>query len=79
MTNGKVDILEERMKNLIKTNSDDHKVILEQIKCINEKLDQAFVTKIEFAPVKNVVWGLLGTIGTVLIGYAVKVILSHTF
>ncbi len=71
----KTDLLELEMKNLIQTNSDDHKAILEQIECINKKLDEAFVTKVEFTPVKNVVYGLVGLLLTAVVVALVRRVL----
>ncbi len=71
----KTDLLELEMKNLIQTNSDDHRDILEKIECISKKLDDAFVTKIEFTPVKNVVYGLVGLLLTSVIVALIRLIL----
>ena len=71
----KADVIEIEMKNLIKTNSDDHKDILEKIDGIDEKLDKAFVTKIEFTPVKNVVYGLVGLLLTTVVVALVRLVL----
>ena len=71
----KADIIELEMKNLIKTNSDDHKDILEKIECISEKLDEAFVTKIEFTPVKNIVYGLVGLLLTGIIVALIRLVI----
>lgn len=71
----KINVLEERMKNLIKTNFDDHKNILEQIECINKKLDEAFVTKVEFDPIKKVVYGLVGLVLVAVGGALIRLII----
>jgi hypothetical protein len=71
----KADLLELEMKNLIKQNGDDHKVILEQIKSINKKLDESFVTKDEFDPVRNVVYGLVGMLLVAVLGAIVKLVI----
>lgn len=79
-TTAKVDILEERMKNLIKTNSDAHQLIMEQIECLNEKLDKAFVTRLEFDPVRRVAYGLvagLASITIVILTIAIKFALER--
>jgi len=75
MTTNKVNILEERMKNLIKTNSDDHNLIIKQVEEINEKLDKMFVTKSEFDPIKNVVYGMIGLILVAVAGALIRLIL----
>ena len=77
MTTNKVSILEERMKNLIKTNSDDHNLIIKQVEEINEKLDKMFVTKSEFDPIKNVVYGMIGLILVAVAGALIRLILIN--
>lgn len=59
MSNPTVSILNERMDNLIKENSKEHRNILSKIEGIDDKLDKAFVTKTEFKPVKALVYGLV--------------------
>lgn len=59
MSNPTVNILNERMDNLIKENSKEHRNILSKIEGIDDKLDKAFVTKTEFKPVKALVYGLV--------------------
>ena len=71
----KADILEIEVKNLVKTNTNEHQVILEQIVGVNEKLDEAFVTKIEFTPIKNVVYGLVGISLTAVVVALVRLVL----
>ena len=75
MTTNKVSILEERMKNLIKTNSDDHNLIIKQVEEINEKLDKMFVTKSEFDPIKNVVYGMIGLILVAVAGALIRLVI----
>ena len=75
MTTNKVSILEERMKNLIKTNSDDHNLIIKQVEEINEKLDKVFVTKSEFDPIKNVVYGMIGLILVAVAGALIRLVI----
>lgn len=73
----KTDILEVEMKNLAKTNSDDHKNILDQISCINGKLDELFVTKDEFNPIRNVVYGMVGLVLTAVAGALIRLIIVN--
>jgi len=49
----KLAVLEEKSKN-----------ISAALKRIEEKLEEAFVTKTEFAPVKSLVFGLVGIVGS---------------
>ena len=69
----KVDVLEERMNNIIESNTKEHKEIMVQIASINEKLDNTFVTKTEFTPVRAIVFGMVGLILTTVFG----LLLSH--
>jgi len=71
----KADLLEREMKNLKEVNSNEHKDILSEISLINQKLDELFVTKTEFCPVRNIVYGLVGLI---LVG-AISAILNLIF
>ena len=64
----KYEILEERMKNLVQENSKEHTEILNEMNGINRKLDEAFVTKHEFAPVKGIVYGMVSIILATIIG-----------
>jgi len=73
----KIEVIEERMNNLIKQNSKEHEEILETIKVINEKLDQTFITKEQFDPVKRIVYGLVAIILTTVAGAIINSVLTH--
>ena len=46
----------------------DIEYIKKEIEEINEKLDKKYVTKIEFEPIKRIVYGVVGIILTGVIG-----------
>ena len=51
------------------------KYIRRDLDVINEKLDNGFVTKEEFAPVRNLVYGLVGLLLTGVIGSFLMVVI----
>ena len=75
----KLDVLEERVANMLKQNGDEHKAIMQEVAKINDKLDELFVTKNEFNPVKSDVKDLqenLTWIVRVVIGVVVLAVLA---
>jgi hypothetical protein len=73
----KADLLEREVKNLKDQNSDEHKNILEEIACINEKLDKGFVTRAEFEPVRSVVWGIVSLVLIAVGGALIRLIITQ--
>lgn len=64
-------VLEERMNNMIRENSEAHSAILAQVTEMNikfdeicEKFDKKYVTQDRFGPVEKVVYGLVALILT---------------
>lgn len=49
--------------------------ISSDIKDINQKLDEKFVTKTEFSPVKTVVYGLVGLILVAVVGALIGLVI----
>lgn len=73
----KADLLERELKNLKEVNTNEHKSILTEIGCINQKLDDLFVTKDEFNPVKNIVYGLVGLVLVAVAGALIRLIIVN--
>jgi thiosulfate reductase cytochrome b subunit len=63
-TNTRLAVIEQQLKQ----NDTDHKEIKSLICDINDKLDQVFVTKSEFDPIKKVVYGLVAAILLAFVG-----------
>jgi len=71
----KLDVLEERVANMLKQNGDEHKAIMQEVAKINDKLDELFVTKNEFNPVKsdvkdlqeNITWIVRVVVGAIVL------------
>lgn len=59
-----------------KVMSNDLKYIREDITEIKKKLDNNYVTIDQFAPVRNVVYGLVGILGVATIGAILNLILK---
>ena len=54
----------------------DIKYIKEKIDSIENKLDDKFVRKIEFNPVKKIVYGMLGAILLAFLGGIINLVIS---
>ena len=71
----KLDVLEERVANMLKQNGEEHKAIMQEVAKINNKLDELFVTKNEFNPVKddvqkmqdNITWIVRVILGVIVV------------
>ena len=68
--NIKLNVLEERVCNMIKTNNADHAQILKKIEEIDKKLDNQFVSQVEFRPIKAIVMGMV-TIALIAVAGAI--------
>lgn len=65
----KIEILEERLKNFIEENGQQHQQILDQIECIQKKLDSKYVSLERFAPIEKLVYSLAGLmLGAIVLG-----------
>lgn len=51
----------------------------EKFKTLNTKLDNQFVSKVEFFPVKNIVYGMVGLLLTGLLTYTLGQVLVKAF
>jgi tetrahydromethanopterin S-methyltransferase subunit B len=51
----------------------------EKFKTLNTKLDNQFVSKVEFFPVKNIVYGMVGLILTGLLTFTLGQVLIKAF
>lgn len=51
----------------------------EKFKTLNNKLDNQFVSKVEFFPVKNIVYGMVGLLLTGLLTYTLGQVLVKAF
>ena len=70
----KLNVLQERVDNMIRENSDEHAEILKKIGEINNKLDTIFVTQTEFRPVKSIVLGMVTIILTAFAAGIIKLV-----
>lgn len=73
----KLEVMEERVANMLKQNGIEHQEIKDAIQAINDKLDAAFVTKTEFEPYKRAIIFVVTAVALSVVGYAIKVIASH--
>ena len=71
----KVAKLEVEMKNFKEVNTNEHETIFKKLDCIDDKLNELFVTKDEFTPVKNVVYGMVGLVLTAVAGALIRLII----
>lgn len=76
MTSAKVDVLEERIKNMLCENTKEHKSILDEIEAINKKLDETFVTRAEFGPIQKIVYGMVGIVLTAAIVALLRLVIT---
>jgi len=75
----KLSVLEERVSNMIRENSEEHAEILKNIKCLSEKFDklpETFVSRSEFEPISKIVYGLVLLVVTTVVGAILKVVLK---
>lgn len=70
----KLNVLEERVKNMETQNSKEHTTILISVEAINKKLDDGFVTKDEFVPVQKIAYGLVGLVCLTVIGAIIRLV-----
>lgn len=72
----------ERRSNNIKLESDialqakDIEYIKEKVKHIDDKLTSSYVTRNEFVPIKNIVYGMVGTILLAVLGALMTLIIG---
>ena len=74
-SNVKLNVLEERVCNMIKTNNSDHAEILKKIEEIDEKLDRNFVPLNRYLPIEKIVYGLVTVILIAVIGGIVRLVI----
>lgn len=72
----KVSVLEERVKNMVEQNAKDHEAILAEIAKINRKLDEVYVTKAEFAPVKAIAYSLITLTCTAVVVAVIRLVVK---
>ena len=73
----KLNVLQERVDNMIRENSDEHAEILKSINTLSDKFDrlpEIFVTNSRFAPVEKVVYGIVSLIVIAVIGAIIKLV-----
>jgi hypothetical protein len=73
----KVEVLEERMNNLIDQNTKEHKEIVRMVTDINNKLDNMFLTKNEFEPYKWAIRLVGGAVITGLVAIFLEIVKTH--
>ena len=74
----KINVLEERLTNMIRENSEEHTKILKSIDHLSAKVDnlqECFVSKKEFDPVKNITYGIVWLIVAAVIGALLKLVI----
>lgn len=65
------------MSNIIKQNSKEHQEILVEIEKINERLDDRYISRNDFAPVQRIVYGMVGILLTGIMYGLLKLIGTH--
>ena len=72
----KIDVMEERVCNMIKTNNSDHAEILKKIEEINSKLDHNFVPISRFTPIEKIVYGMTTLILVAVLGAIIRQVIK---
>ena len=69
-----LNVLEERVGNMVKTNNSDHAEILKKIEEINTKLDHNFVPINRYLPIEKIVYGMVTIILVGVVGAIIRLV-----
>ena len=78
-TNTDVAVLNNEISHIKKEVDSLSSQITTGFKSVNDKLDDQFVTKTEFLPVKNIAFGMLGIIGIAVLTAVVGTVIVRAF